>query len=159
MPAYSIHISDEPLPYAKNKYRVAHAAMPTSSITFTPMRLKHHGMKSMKPISDIWPSVILRCGAFHHQLIQEQVGERVIELQRDADEKRSEHEHGETIDREAASAHRRRGCPRTWRAVPPFGRRMRKREAEQPRGPVMPVAAIRIGTAVASSPSDPMMRP
>ncbi len=33
--------------------------MPTSSMYFTPSRLKNHGMTSMKPISDIWPSVIL----------------------------------------------------------------------------------------------------
>jgi hypothetical protein len=33
--------------------------MPTSSMCFTPSRRKNHGMTSMKPISDIWPSVIL----------------------------------------------------------------------------------------------------
>ena len=46
------------LPCAKSRYRAVHAAMPTSSIHFTPSRAKNHGITSMKPISDIWPSVI-----------------------------------------------------------------------------------------------------
>ena len=52
---------------------------------------------SMKPISDIWPSVILPAGVRHADLVQERVGERVVELQRDADQERAEHE-----DRERA---------------------------------------------------------
>ena len=45
-------------PNANSKYRVVQAAMPTSSMYFTPSRRKNHGITSMKKISDIWPIVI-----------------------------------------------------------------------------------------------------
>ena len=69
--------------------------MPTSSIYFTPRRRKNHGITSMKPISDIWPRVILPAALVDADLVQERIGERVVELQRDADQERAEHEDGE----------------------------------------------------------------
>ena len=44
---------------ANSRYRATHAAMPTSSIHFTPSRAKNSGISSMKTISDIWPKLIV----------------------------------------------------------------------------------------------------
>ena len=81
-------------------YRAIHAAMPTSSMFFTPSRTKNSGISSMKPISDICPSVCLPAAFDDADLVEERIGERVVELQRDADEERAEHE-----DRERALLH------------------------------------------------------
>ena len=58
MPRYNIHIPGPASPYAKNRYRAVHAAMPMSSMRFTPSRMRNHGMSSMNAISDICPSDI-----------------------------------------------------------------------------------------------------
>lgn len=63
MPRYSIHTNDPVLPYAKNAYRNAHAAMPMSRMRFTPSRTSKIGSSSMKPSSDICPKLILLAGS------------------------------------------------------------------------------------------------
>ena len=106
--------------------------MPTSSIHFTPSRTKKNGMSSMKPTSDICPSVCVTAVLVTADLVQERVRERVVELQRDADEERPEHEDRERpvlhqLQRVEAEdvAHRDR--------VPQLGRRrVRQREREEP---------------------------
>ena len=46
-------------PNENSRYLAVHAAIPTSSIFFTPSRRKNHGIAIMKNTSDICPSVIL----------------------------------------------------------------------------------------------------
>ena len=106
--------------------------MPTSSMYFTPRRRKNHGITSMKKISDICPSVILPAALRHVQLVEERVRERVIELQRDADQERPEHEDGERplaqqlqrVEPEDVGERARRRCS--------LRRRVRQHQAEQP---------------------------
>ena len=106
---------------------------------------KNHGITSMKPISDIWPSVILPAAFDHAELVQERVGERVIELQRDADQKRAEHEHRERRARAASSARRDRARRPAWRGGRPAAACAAARARTGPARSDAP-AATRIGT-------------
>ena len=135
--------------------------MPTSSIHLTPRRRKNHGITSMKNSSDIWPSVILPAALVTWISLRNRFGERVVELQRDADQERAEDE-----DRERSLAHqlerveaedvapRSRACRSPSRAAACAAARGRTGRAA-----IEPPPAICSGIAVASSPSVPMHSP
>jgi hypothetical protein len=69
--------------------------MPMSSIIFTPSRTREPRHEEHEPISDICPIVIFAAAAAKPISFRNGVGERVVELQRDAEQERPEHEHRE----------------------------------------------------------------
>ena len=112
--------------------------MPISISFFTPRRLKKNGIATMKTISDIWPKVMVKAGIGHPLgLVEEEVGEVVIEGERDGDQQRADDQHGE-----GAILHQRQGVEAEHVAdrdllARRLGRRGGQRErveAEQQRG-------------------------
>ena len=67
--------------------------MPSSIIHFTPSRAKNSGISSMKTISDTCPYDCIAAAFGYIQFVQELIGERVIELQRNANQERTDDEH------------------------------------------------------------------
>ena len=80
-------------PKAKKTYRNAQAAMPMASVIFTPSRISRNGKSSRNSTSEHLPKRLHRRRGPHALLVEEEVGEVVVEGQRDADRDRGEEEH------------------------------------------------------------------